>query len=113
MQQSAGLGQFTNQPNVNPRNVPPAANDNLSSTILYLLSGSSYFSKPRLFTGSVDLKSNVTFSDDVNAEVKAGGAYRYHTRHFVQDVYDGGGLQFGGSGVVNNLIINYFGLPPV
>ena len=112
MQQSAGLGQFTNQPNVNPRNVPPAANDNLSSTILYLLSGSSYFSKTQAFTGSVDLKSNVTFSDDVNAEVKAGGAYRYHTRHFVQDVYDGGGLQFGGSGVVNNLIINYFGLPP-
>jgi TonB-dependent receptor len=97
---------------VNPRNVPPAANDNLSSTILYLLSGSSYFSKTQAFTGSVDLKSNVTFSDDVNAEVKAGGAYRYHTRHFVQDVYDGGGLQFGGSGVVNNLIINYFGLPP-
>ena len=112
IQQSAGVGQFANQANVNPRNIPQAANNDLSSTTLYLLSASSYFSKTQAFTGSLDLKSNVTFTDEINAEIKAGGSYRYHTRHFVQDVYDGGGLQFGGAGVVNNLIINYFGLPP-
>jgi TonB-dependent receptor len=111
-QGSAGLGQFTNQPNVDPRNVPPAANDDLSSTTLFLLSSNRYFSKTQAFTGSVDVKSNVTISDEINAEIKAGGSYRYHTRYFVQDVYDGGGLTFGGSQVVNNLIINHFGLPP-
>ncbi len=111
-QGSAGLGQFTNQPNVDPRNVPPVANDDLSSTTLFLLSSNRYFSKTQAFTGSVDLTSSVTISDEINAEIKAGGSYRYHTRYFVQDVYDGGGLTFGGSQVVNNLIINYFGLPP-
>ena len=112
IQQSAGVGVFANQANVNPRSIPLAANNDLTNTTLYLLSASSYFSKTQAFTGSLDLKSNVTLTDEVNAEIKVGGSYRYQTRSFAQDVYDGGGLQFGGAGVVNNLIINAFGLSP-
>jgi outer membrane receptor protein involved in Fe transport len=111
LQTAAGLNQFNNQANVNPQDVPKAANDNFSNTILYLLSSNSYFSKARALTGSLDLKTDINFSDVVNAEIKLGGMYRYQTRYYVEDVYDGGGLQFGGSGVVNNLIINHFNLP--
>jgi len=112
MQPSAGLTQFSNQANVNPQDIPRAANNDFSNTILYLLSSNSSFSKTQAFTGSLDLKTDFTLLDFVNAEIKVGGAERYQTRQFVQDVYDGGGLQFGGSGPVNNLIINAFGLPP-
>ncbi len=111
MQTSAGLSQFNNQANVNPEAIPGAANNDFSNTLLYLMSSNDYFSKASAITGSLDLKTNITFSDLVNAEIKFGGRYRYQTRYFTQDVYDGGGLQFGGAGVVNSLLISYFKLP--
>ena len=111
-QTSAGLSQFNNLANVNPEAVPKAANNDLSNTLLYVLSSSSSFSRAEALTGSLDLKTNIIFSDAVNAEVRFGGMFRHQTRDYVDDVYDGGGLQFGGSGVVNNLILSHFGLPP-
>lgn len=111
MQTSAGLGQFENQASVNPINIPKAANNDFSNTLLYLMTANRYFSKSRDITGSLDLRTDITFSDLVNAEIKFGGRYRYQTRYYATDVYDGGGLQFGGAGVVNNLLINYYNLP--
>ncbi len=106
-----GLNQFSNKHNINPIAIPKAATYDYSNTILYLLSSNSYFSKSDVITGSLDFKTNITFSELVNAEIKFGGKYQYQSRYYQQDVFDGGGLQYGGSGVVNDLIINWFNLP--
>ena len=107
----SGTNQFTNVPNVNPQEINRAATYDFPNTLLNLLSGNSYYSKANVIKGSLDLKTTVNFSDYINAVFKAGGMYRYQTRYYKNDVYDGGGLQFGGSGVVNDLIINWFNLP--
>lgn len=107
----SGTNQYTNVPNINPQQVNQTAVYDFSNTILNTLSGSSYYSKADVIRGSLDLKFAVNFSDVVSAMFKAGGMYRYQSRYYKNDVYDGGGLQFGGSGVVNDLIIKWFGLP--
>ncbi len=111
LQQSAGLGQFTNVANVNPQTIPGASNYNFAATYLNELTNSNYFSRERALTGSLDFKTNINFSDLVSAEIKFGGKYRYQTRSYNYDLYDGGGLNYGGAGYVDNLIINYFSLP--
>ncbi|MHB8579803.1 MAG: TonB-dependent receptor [Ignavibacteriaceae bacterium] len=111
LQQSAGIGQFSNISNVNPQDIPKASNNNLSTTYLNSINNSNYFSRERALTGSLDFKTNINFSDLISAEIKFGGMYRYQTRSFNYDLYDGGGLNFGGAGYVDNLIINYFSLP--
>lgn len=111
LQQSAGLGQFNNVGNVNPQDVPKAANNDLSRTIINLISTSNSFSKERASTASLDLKTNINFSDAVSADIKFGGMYRYVTRAYTYEIYNGGGLQFGDAGYVNQLILSQFSLP--
>ncbi len=113
-QNSAGMKDFNNKPDVNPQSVPVEANAvaDPSLTWLYLLSSNSSFSKAEALTGSLDLKTNIVFSTLVNAEIKFGGMFRRNARYYSEDVFDGGGLQFGGAQVVGNLIIDSFGLPP-
>ncbi len=94
LQQSAGLGQFNNTANVNPQDVPKAANNDLSRTIINLISTSNSFSKERASTGSLDLKTNVNLSGEVSAEIKFGGMYRYLTRMYDYELYNGGGLRY-------------------
>jgi TonB-dependent receptor len=111
-QQSAGLSKFNNVNNVNPINIPPSATYNYSKTILNTVYNNSSFSKENAVTGSLDLKTTINFSDLVNAEIKFGGMYRYQTRSYNYDQYDGGGFMYGGAGYANDLIISYFSLPP-
>ncbi len=108
---SAGLAPFNNQGNVNPIQVPKAATPDLANTLLQSLYTDNYFSKSRVLTGAVNLSSNVTFSQLVNAQIKIGGEYKYRNRYYAENVNDGGGLQYGGAGVVNDLIIKWFNLP--
>jgi TonB-dependent receptor len=111
LQTSAGVGQFFNVKNINPTVIVSAANNNLSKAYLNVLTTNSSFSRERALTGSLDLKTNLNLSDLVSAEIKFGGKFRYQTRSYDSDVYDGGGFQFGGSNYADNLIISTFGLP--
>jgi TonB-dependent receptor len=110
-QTSAGVGQFFSVQNVNPRVIVSAANNNLSNTYLNVLATNSSFSRERALTGSLDLKTNLNFSDLISAELKFGGKFRYQTRSYDYDSYDGGGFQFGGSNYADNLVMSSFGLP--
>ena len=111
VQPSAGLSQFNNTQSVNPLNVPKAAITNFSKTILNTVYNNSSFSRERALTGSLDFKTNINFSDLINAVVKFGGMYRYQTRSYSYDQYDGGGFQYGGASYANDLIISNFSLP--
>ncbi len=112
LQPSAGLGQFNNTKNVDPLSIPPAATNDLSKTILNTVYNNSNFSRERALTGSLNFNTVINFSELINAEIKFGGMYRYMTRSYSYDQYDGGGFQFGGAGYANDLIISYFSLPP-
>jgi TonB-dependent receptor len=110
-QTSAGLSAFINKTSVNPVSIVNSANQDLSKTYLNTVTTSSNFSRERALTGSVDLKTTLNVSDLVSAEIKFGGKYRYQTRSYDYDEYNGGSLN-GGSGVfVDALINSHFGFP--
>jgi len=83
IQTSAGLTQFDNQANVDPKAVPWAANNNFPQTILSYFRNSKSFSRERALTGSLDLITDVDISDRISAVVKFGGKYRYQKRSYV------------------------------
>ncbi|MGC8595554.1 MAG: TonB-dependent receptor [Candidatus Kryptoniota bacterium] len=112
LQNSAGLGQFNNQANIDPRQVPVAANNILSQTYMNYITSYNTFSKERALSSSVDLKAGFKLTKYIGGEIKFGGMYRYQTRLFDQDVYDGGGFQYGGAQFVDSLISAYYHLPP-
>jgi len=111
LQSSAGIGAFSGRANVNPEDIPKAANNILNQAILNGISTNAYFSKERALTGSLDLKTNLDIAHFLNADIKFGGKYRYTTRLYDYSLYNGGGLQFGDAKYINDLIISHFQLP--
>jgi TonB-dependent receptor len=111
LQTSAGLGGFTNTADVNPEDVPKATNNNLDQAVLNGISTSASFSRERALTASLDLTTNADISSFLNVDIKFGGKYRYLTRSYDYDLYNGGGLQFGDAQYINDLVISHFQLP--
>ena len=111
LQNSAGLSKFNNVSDVNPIDIPRSAVNNYSQTVLNTVSSSSDFLKEQAFSASLDLKTNISFSEQFNAEIKFGGMYRHQKRSYNYDQYDGGGFQYGGAGYANDLILSYFSFP--
>jgi TonB-dependent receptor len=111
LQTAAGVGQFTNVANVDPEDIPKAANNDFSQAITNGIVTSHSFSRERALTGSLDLKANLFVNDYLNVDIKFGGKYRYQTRSYEYDLYNGGGLQFGDAAYINDLIISHFHLP--
>ncbi len=111
LQTDAGLGQFNNVANVNPESIPKAANNNFDQAITNGIVTGNSFSKEQAITASLDFKTNLNFSNYINADIKFGGKFRYQTRLYENDLFNGGGLQFGDAAYINDLIISYFNLP--
>jgi TonB-dependent receptor len=107
-QASAGLGQFLNQANLHPQDIPKAANNDANSTYLGGLVTSSSFSRERALTASLDLEANVNASDLLTSVIKLGGKYRYQTRSYVNDQFTGQGLGLLSAMFVDNLIASHF-----
>jgi TonB-dependent receptor len=104
LQTSAGLNQFLNQPSLNPRAIPVAANYNIGTTYLNTFENTSDFSRERALTASLDLKTDVSVSDLISAEIKFGGKYRHQTRSYNHDQYDGQPLISGSATFLDKLI---------
>ena len=111
LQTDAGLGQFNNVADVNPEDIPKSANNQFYQAITNGIVSGNSFSKEQAITGSLDFKTNLNFSNYVNADIKFGGKFRYQTRLYENDLYNGGGLQFGDAAYINDLIIQHFNLP--
>ncbi len=69
---------------------------------------SSSFSKERALTASLDLKSSVSLSDFISAELKFGGKYRHQTRSYELDRSGGQGLGLTSASYLDNLIATHF-----
>lgn len=107
-QQSAGLGNLINQPNLNPISIPRAANDSLAVTYLNSAINNSSFSGARALTGSLDLETNINLSDKITSVIKFGGMYRHQTRSYYYNTTGTQGLGQGSAQFVDNLIASHF-----
>ncbi len=107
-QASAGLGQFLNQANVNPQDVPKAASNNVDATYLGTLVTNSSFARERALTASLDLSTPLNISEQVTSTIKFGGKYRYQKRSYVYDQYSGQGLGLTSAAYIDNLIASHF-----
>lgn len=107
-QGSAGLEPFVNETNLNPRNIPPAANNILSSTYLYNIITNNSFSRERNLTGKLDLWTDWNISDLVSARIKVGGIYSYQTRSYYYEQATGQGLGLESAKFVDSLIASQF-----
>jgi TonB-dependent receptor len=111
LQTDAGFGPFNNVADVNPEDIPKAANNNFEQALINGIVTGNSFSKEQAITASLDLKTNFNFSNYISADLKIGGKFRYQSRLYTNDLFNGGGLQFGDAQYVNDLIINHFNLP--
>ena len=107
-QASAGLTQFLNVPNLDPKLIPKAANNDTNSTYLNSLITSSSLSEERALTGSLDLEKVWNISNLVSAKIKFGGMYRYQKRSYDYDQSSGQGLGLISAQFVDNLIALHF-----
>ena len=107
-QGSAGLNPYIGATNLNPLEIPKAANDDASQTYLNSLQTNSSFSRERALTASLDLETNVNVSDLITSKIKFGGKYRYLTRSYVYDQFTGQGLGLTSASYIDNLIATHF-----
>ena len=107
-QASAGLSQFLNQANVQPQDIPKAANNNVGQTYLTSLATNSSFSRERALTASLDLSTPLNVTDVITSVIKFGGKYRYQTRSYLYDQYSGQGLGLVSASYIDNLIATHF-----
>lgn len=106
----SGKGFLTRQqPSVVASYVIP----NSSTAILDQIQTSSSFSKERVISGSIDLKTDLSLSNDLSAIIKFGGMYHYRDRLNEYNEYQGSHRFSGGGGVIQafsqaypDLIIN-------
>ena len=111
LQSSAGLNQFVNVSNVNPINIPKAANNDFANTFLQTIENSNSFSRERILTSSLDLKTTLNLSNEISAEIKFGGKYQYLKRSYRFEQYNGQSANGGSALFVDSLIEDYFSLP--
>ncbi len=82
LQTSAGVGQFFNVADLNPEDIPKAANNNLAATFLNSCINSSSFSRERSLSASVNLEWQLNFSDLVTSSLKVGSKIRLQARAY-------------------------------
>lgn len=107
-QGAAGLGNLINQPDLDPRDIPLAANNDLEATVLNDVSNTDSFSRSRAFTGSIDIETDLNFSNNVTSVIKFGGMYRHQTRSYDYNTTGSEGLSILSALYVDNLIANHF-----
>ncbi len=107
-QGSAGLGNFVNQNNLNPLDIPKAANNNLALTYLNNIANTSSFSGARALSASLDLQTNMNVSNEITSVIKFGGMYRYQTRNYNYNTTGSQGLGLLSAQYVDSLIATHF-----
>jgi len=111
LQNSGGMSSLTNKPNIDPEIIQQTADVNLNEAYMSYISTTNDFSKDDNWFASFDLSKDYSLGYLITGKLKFGASYRYQNKTFDSDVFDGGGLQYGGAVYVDNLIKNYFLLP--
>lgn len=108
VQTSVGLNKFIKVANINPQDIPKAANNDFSQTLLQTIESNNSFSRERTLTASLDLKTNLILSDLISTEIKFGGKYRYQTRSYNFEQFNGQSATGGSAQFLDSLIASNF-----
>jgi TonB-dependent receptor len=85
----AGLTQFGNARNVDPKEVLNAATHDTNATIMRTLETRYGYTKEQIFSAALDFNTPLYFSNDISAMIKFGGKYEYRDRKKDIDVTNG------------------------
>lgn len=111
-QSPAGISQFENVANLNPRRVTEAAFTDSLRARLFTVSTNNNFAQERAWTASLDLDMPVNLSDMVTSKIKFGGKYRTQKRSFNSEVYGTNATFVSPSARgASQMIVNHFGVP--
>ena len=99
---------FVNQPNLDPRDVNRATNNNVSQTFLDDVVTNSSLFKENSYSASVDIEVPLNLSKDLSSVIKFGGKYRYQKRSAEYELYDGQGLSLASARFVDDLLTSHF-----
>ncbi len=108
----AGIGQFANKTNLNPKNVTEAVTTNPKKTVLNTVSATNSLAKERTIMASLDMDIPVNFSEMFTSVIKFGGKYRHKKRSYSEEVYSTNATFLSPSARgASRLIIEQFGMP--
>ena len=100
-------GLSGNMTKLAPQALASLAQPNDSTALLETIQESGNFSRDRVLTGSLDLQTQVVFSDFLSAKFKFGGMYQHRTRSYEFDYGIGPNIQLGGGNTVAKILAAY------
>ncbi len=108
----AGINQFANQGNLNPKTVAEAVFKDSSKTKLNAISSTNSFAQERSYLASLDLDLPVNISDMITSVIKFGGKVRTQKRSYNAEVYGTNATFISPSAQgASRMIIKEFGVP--
>jgi len=108
----AGINQFANQGNLNPKTVTEAVFTDSSKTKLNTVSTTNSFAQERSWMASLDLDLPVNVSEMITSVIKFGGKFRTQKRSYNAEVYGTNATFISPSAQgASRMIIKQFGVP--
>ena len=100
----AGLTQFGNARNIDPRDVVMAATHDTNSTLLRTIATNSVFVRERNLSAGLDFDTPLYISDMISTIIKFGGKYEYRKRSNDVNVTNGEAFGFAsGAAIISQL----------
>jgi TonB-dependent receptor len=111
-QAPAGISQFLNVVNLNPKAVTEAVLTNASLTKLNTVSVNDNMATERAWTASLDLDMPVNLSEMITSKIKFGGKYRRQKRSYNSEVFGTNATFISPSARgASQMIVSHFGVP--
>jgi len=108
----AGIGQFENAVNLNPKTVVEAVEADPSKTKLNTISINDNLAKERAWMASLDLDIPANLSEMITSVIKFGGKYRTQKRSFTSEVFGTNATFISPSARgASQMIVEHFGIP--
>lgn len=111
-QSPAGISQFLNVVNLNPKSVTEAVLTDASKSKLNTVSINDNIATERAWTASLDLDMPMNLSEKITSTIKFGGKYRTQKRSYNSEVYGTNATFISPSARgASQMIVSYFGVP--
>lgn len=104
----AGLTQYGNAKNLDPREVVSAATHDTNATLLRTITTNYGFTRERVLSANLDFETPISFTDQISAVIKFGGNYQYQKRSNDINVTNGQAFGFASGGAIINQLLAAF-----
>jgi len=110
-QSPAGIGQFANKVNLDPKDVAAAVDPSPGKANLNTVRTDNNYAKERTFMASLDLSMPVNFSEKITSVIKFGGKYRTQKRSYTSEVCGTNATFISPSAQgASRMVVKHFGL---